>query len=108
MSRAMADLLGEAPAVRACRQALGDASGVWMVGGAVRDAALGRAVTDLDLAVAEDPRRVAAAIASGRGKAFQLSEEFATWRVIGPDAEWQVDVAALRADGIEADLALRD
>ena len=93
MSRSIADLLAEAPAVRACRDALGDAAGVWIVGGAVRDAALGRTVTDLDLAVSGDPREVAAAIARGGGKMFQLSEEFATWRAIGPDDAWQVDVA---------------
>ena len=108
MSGSIADLLTEAPAVRACRDALGDAAGVWIVGGAVREAALGRNVTDLDLAVSGDPREVAAAIARGGGKMFQLSEEFATWRAIGPGDAWQVDAAGLRADQIEGDLALRD
>jgi putative nucleotidyltransferase with HDIG domain len=108
VSGPIADLLAEAPAVRACRDALGDSAGVWIVGGAVRDAALGRTVTDLDLAVSGDPREVAGAIARGRGKMFQLSEEFATWRAIGPDDAWQVDAAGLRAEDIEGDLALRD
>jgi poly(A) polymerase len=105
----LADLLAEAPAVRACRAALAGSSNVWIVGGAVRDAAIGRAVTDLDLAVGGDPRDVAGAIArhSG-GKTFQLSEEFATWRAMAPDDGWQVDVARLRADRIEGDLELRD
>ena len=45
--------------VSAVRDALGeDAAGrAWVVGGAVRDAALERPVTDLDLAVAGDPAR---------------------------------------------------
>jgi poly(A) polymerase len=109
VSRPIADLLAEAPAARACREALGDAAGVWIVGGAVRDAALGRPVTDLDLAVSGDPREAARAIARrAGGKTFQLSEEFATWRAMARDDSWQVDVAALRAEGIERDLALRD
>jgi putative nucleotidyltransferase with HDIG domain len=39
---------------------------------------------------------------------FQLSEEFATWRAIGPDGAWQVDAAGLRGEDIEGDLRLRD
>jgi poly(A) polymerase len=82
---------------------------VWIVGGSVRDAALGQEVTDLDLAVAGDPARVAKAIASeGDGHAFELSAEFATWRAVAPDHAWQVDATALRGESIEADLAARD
>ncbi|MGH2926273.1 MAG: HD domain-containing protein [Solirubrobacterales bacterium] len=109
MSRPIAELLAEAPAVRACREALGESAGVWIVGGAVRDAALGRPVTDLDLAVVGDAREVAKAIARrAGGRTFQLSEEFATWRAMARDDGWQVDVATLRAEGIEGDLRLRD
>jgi poly(A) polymerase len=109
VSAAIADLLAHAPAVCACRDALGDGRDAWVVGGAVRDAALGRDVTDVDLAVAGNEEEAAAAIArAAHGPAFQLSEAFATWRVMAGDGSWHVDVARLRGDGIEADLALRD
>jgi putative nucleotidyltransferase with HDIG domain len=75
----------------------------------VRDAALGREVTDLDLAVAGDPEAVAKAVArEGDGHAFELSAEFATWRAVARDHTWQVDATALRGEAIEADLAERD
>jgi len=109
VSAAIPELLGAAPAVRACQRALGAAEGIWIVGGAIRDAALGREVKDLDLAVAGDERQVARGI--GRvagGPVFTLSEEFASWRALAADGAWHVDVTRLRGDGIEADLALRD
>jgi len=95
--------------VAAVRDALGGAEGVWIVGGAVRDAALGREVADLDLAAAGDPGAVAKAIAAGLGEhAFELSAEFGTWRVPAQKHGWQIDVTALRGGGIEEDLAARD
>lgn len=101
--------LASAPVVAATRGALQGALGVWIVGGAVRDAALGRAVTDLDLAVAGDPGAAARAIGKELGEhAFELSAEFGTWRVVARDRGWQIDVTALRGEGIEADLAERD
>jgi poly(A) polymerase len=109
VSAAIAELLAAAPAVRACQGALGGTKGVWIVGGAIRDAALGKAVKDLDLAVAGDERQAAREV--GRvagGPVFSLSEEFASWRALAADGAWHVDVTRLRGDGIEADLALRD
>jgi poly(A) polymerase len=107
-----ADLVGrlrEAPLVATVRQALGDAPDAWIVGGAVRDATLGRDVSDLDLAVAGDPGPPARAIASALGDhAFELSAEFRTWRVVSRRRGWQIDVTALRGDGIDADLGERD
>lgn len=101
--------LRRSPFVESVRQAAGDAEGIWIVGGAVRDAALGGEVHDLDLAVAGDPKPVARAIASALGDhAFELSAEFRTWRVVSREHGWQVDLTALRGDGIEADLAERD
>lgn len=83
--------------------------GAWLVGGSVRDAILARPVTDLDLVVDADPAAVARAVASATGGAvFELSDEFATWRVVPREGDCQVDVAALRAGGIEGDLELRD
>jgi putative nucleotidyltransferase with HDIG domain len=70
---------------------------------------LGREVSDLDLAVAGDPKAVAQAIADqGGGHAFELSAEFRTWRAGASDGSWQVDATALRGETIEADLAARD
>ncbi|HEX6687094.1 MAG TPA: HDIG domain-containing protein [Solirubrobacterales bacterium] len=97
------------PLVGLARRALGDEGDVWIAGGAVRDAVLGREVTDLDLAVGGDPGRVAKEIARvGDGHVFELSAEFATWRAVARDRSWQVDVTALRGETIEADLAARD
>jgi putative nucleotidyltransferase with HDIG domain len=101
--------LTDAPVAAAVRAALGNADGVWVVGGAVRDAALGREVADLDLAVADDPGVVAKAIASNLDEhAFELSAEFGTWRVVAKRHGWQIDVTALRGETIETDLAERD
>jgi poly(A) polymerase len=101
--------LDAAPLVAAVRRALGEAADVWIVGGAVRDAALGNKVSDLDLAVAGDPEPAARAIAAELGEhPFELSAEFGTWRISGPGGKNQVDVTALRGTGIEADLGERD
>ena len=101
--------LASAPVVAATRQALPGDEGVWIVGGAVRDAALGHEVSDLDLAVVGDPGAAAKAIGKEIGEhAFELSAEFGTWRVVSHRRGWQVDVTALRGEGIEADLAERD
>jgi putative nucleotidyltransferase with HDIG domain len=101
--------LAAAPVVAAARSAVPEAENVWIVGGAVRDAALGREVADLDLAVAGDPGEVARAIGRGSGESvFELSAEFGTWRVISRPGGWQVDVTALRGETIDADLGERD
>jgi putative nucleotidyltransferase with HDIG domain len=104
-----ASRLDAAPLMAAVRRALAGAEGVWIVGGAVRDAALGREVADLDLAAAGDPGAIAKAIAAGLGEhAFELSAEFGTWRVTAQKQGWQIDVTALRGAAIEEDLAKRD
>jgi poly(A) polymerase len=101
--------LAASPSVAIAREALAGAE-AWVVGGAVRDAALGVEVTDLDLAVPEGEERAAAsAIArAARGNVFQLSDRFNTWRAAARDGSWQADVSALRGGSIEADLAERD
>jgi poly(A) polymerase len=82
----------------------------WLVGGAVRDRALGRSTTDLDVVVDGDSAEAARAVAraAGRAPCFALSEDFGAWRVIAPDRSWQVDVEPMRGGSLEADLALRD
>ncbi|HEU5143029.1 MAG TPA: HDIG domain-containing protein [Solirubrobacterales bacterium] len=103
------DALSASPPVQLARRALGGDPATWIAGGAVRDAAMGRPVTDLDLAVEGDPAAVAKAIArEGGGHSFELSAEFATWRAVADDRSWQVDATALRGETIEEDLAARD
>lgn len=103
------DLLASDLVERISAPVLAVGSRAWIVGGAVRDAFLGSPVTDIDLAVEGSPEPVARAVADALdGVAFELSDEFATWRATDRAGEWQVDVAALRADGIEQDLRLRD
>lgn len=105
----ISERLGAAPLTALARRALRHDGSVWIVGGAIRDAALGREVSDLDLAVAGDPGTAAKAIArEGGGHAFELSSEFETWRAADRDGAWQVDASALRGEAIEADLAARD
>ncbi len=82
----------------------------WIVGGAIRDAALGEPVVDLDLAVPEGRERDAAgAIArEAGGYAFPLSERHRTWRAVASNEAWHADVTALRGKTIEEDLRARD
>jgi poly(A) polymerase len=81
----------------------------WIVGGAVRDRLLGRATTDLDVALAEDPKDAARELARATGGSpFRLSGEFGAWRVVAPDHTWHVDLVVLRDGDIRADLAARD
>ena len=92
------------------RRALGDEP-AWVVGGAVRDRLLGRADADddIDLVVEADPRRAARRIArAAGGAAFELSDAFGGWRVVGPGQIWQVDVTPLQGPSLAADLAARD
>jgi putative nucleotidyltransferase with HDIG domain len=90
------------------RSALGGTE-AWLVGGAVRDALLGRPVVDADVALRGDAGRAARALAREAGGApFALSDAFGSWRVVARDRSWQVDLVPLQGETIEADLALRD
>jgi putative nucleotidyltransferase with HDIG domain len=100
--------LRDTPAAEAVLDALGASADAWVVGGALRDAELGRDVVDVDIAVATGEADAARAIArSGGGTAFPLSESFGAWRALSP-AGWHVDVSRLRSGSIEDDLELRD
>jgi tRNA nucleotidyltransferase/poly(A) polymerase len=78
----------------------------WVVGGAVRDEALGRPVVDLDIAL-RDPRAAARELAKRvEGAPFPLSERHGAWRVI-LDGGRTVDFTPLPGS-IEDDLATRD
>jgi len=101
---------GEAPAVELARSGLREvADRAWLVGGAVRDAILGGDVVDVDIAFDGDVEAAARRLADDAdGHPFELSDEFATWRVVARDGGWKIDVARLRAGSIETDLRLRD
>lgn len=104
----MADAQGADPIalVIAALQPTGSKS--WIVGGALRNQLLGKAVTDVDLAVAGDAKTAARAVHQALGgDIFSLSDRFGTWRVLAPEG-FQVDFTALRGESIEEDLALRD
>jgi tRNA nucleotidyltransferase/poly(A) polymerase len=78
----------------------------WIVGGAIRDHALGRPLVDIDVAV-HDPKRAARTLAKHVGGApFPLSERHGAWRVV-LDGDRTVDFTPL-AGSIEDDLASRD
>jgi putative nucleotidyltransferase with HDIG domain len=78
----------------------------WLVGGAIRDALLGRSFDDWDVVVPGDAGDAARAYArrSG-GSPFALSERHGTWRVVGPGLT--VDFTGL-VGTIADDLARRD
>ena len=81
----------------------------WIVGGALRDELLGREVTDIDIAVEENPEDAARELAAElRGPVFQLSEAFGAWRVVDRRGGRVYDFARLQGDTIEEDLAKRD
>ncbi|UPT72891.1 MAG: hypothetical protein M0D55_13335 [Elusimicrobiota bacterium] len=85
---------------------------VWLVGGAIRDAALGRPVADLDLACA-DARGLAARLARAfKATLVTLDEENAVYRLALTPARGrtlvQIDVAGLQGKTIEEDLRRRD
>jgi poly(A) polymerase len=77
------------------------------VGGCVRDARLGRPVTDVDVVVPGDPAPAARRLARATGGApFALSEAHGAWRVVLDGRT--VDVTARRGGDIVADLGERD
>lgn len=91
------------PCGAALDRALGSAAGVWVVGGAVRDALLGRVPSEIDIAVQGDPVAVAAALGVDPAASH---ERFGTLRV---DAgAWSFDIARTRTETYSAPGALPD
>ncbi len=82
---------------------------VYIVGGALRDALLGRTVCDVDLVTASDPTDLAKQFAK-RFSAhwFWLDQQRLQSRVLITESHLTFDFAPLRATTIEADLAARD
>jgi len=99
MSRRALKVLGELAAVRGLQ--------VYLVGGTVRELALGRSAPDLDLAVSAQTLNLARDLAAALGGTFVLlDEKECTARVV-----WQeeiLDLAEFRAPTLEGDLWGRD
>lgn len=76
--------------------------GSWVVGGAVRDALLGRPLGELDVVVVGDPEPVARAL----GEVAAFHERFGTYDVVGGDCFY--DVVMARAERYAAPGALPD
>jgi len=89
-------------------------AGVFLVGGPVRDALLGRSPSDLrdiDLATGEDPRALARLLGDSLGGAyFPLGGEGGIGRVLfeRDGVELRLDVTRFRGEDLLADLADRD
>jgi tRNA nucleotidyltransferase/poly(A) polymerase len=101
--------VGSAPSVELARKALSDETEAWVVGGAVRAAALEREIEDLDIAIATGEGAAARSLAGELGgHAFPLSEGFGTWRVVDREHRPVADITRLRGESIDDDLANRD
>lgn len=82
---------------------------VYLVGGAVRDALLGRVSHDLDFVVPANAIKLAFAVADAlEVPAYVLDRERDTGRVILPDAHTSLDFARFRGPDLAADLRERD
>lgn len=109
--RFMSSMPVNSPILDAVRALLPTDVPVYLVGGAVRDAVLGRVTHDLDFATPQG-LKLAKKVADGLPAAFfPLDEAFDTARVIlqNPDGSREIlDFAGYRGDSLEADLRGRD
>lgn len=99
------------PLLDKVRAALPDVE-IYLVGGAVRDAMLGRLSLDLDLVAASDGIRLARRVANALGAdVFPLDTERDTGRVIVTESDGtrqKIDIATYRGGTLEDDLRNRD
>jgi poly(A) polymerase len=93
----------------AIQAALQSVSGrpIWVVGGAVRDWALGRRAKDVDVITGDDVPELGRALAATAGGHFFVMHPLSqTARVVLPDAAW-IDIVPMPY-GLDADLVRRD
>lgn len=85
-----------------------DRSGIYLVGGCVRDHLIGRPTADFDLAVEADARQTAESIASASGRRVIVMGERqkGVYRVVTRDATY--DVSLIKGADITEDLLCRD
>lgn len=84
---------------------------VWAVGGVIRDAALGRRVTDIDLVTDKNPIEIANRFAKKHGFGYVVLDDARRIAriVIGGKSRFKsLDVALMRGASIDADLRARD
>ena len=85
---------------------------IWLVGGAVRDLLLGKAVKDLDFVMADGSARLAKKVRKHfEGVSYSLDDERQTARVIlrmGEPDELIMDFASFIGENLEEDLRQRD
>ncbi len=79
----------------------------WLVGGALRDAWLGRPIHDIDLVAPEPLDALVGSLEKFSGsRAFVVNQRFASSRILASGLI--IDITPLSASGIEADLRRRD
>lgn len=86
-------------------------TGLYIVGGFIRDLLIGRNSYDLDLVTEDDPQAVGMNLADMTGgDYYSLNLEHATARVnlYWGNTFWQVDIGMIRGDDIIEDLSKRD
>lgn len=82
---------------------------IYLVGGAVRDAVLGRASKDLDFAVPSDAIKIAFKVGDLlNAPAYALDKERGIGRVVLADEGTALDFARFRGESLETDLRDRD
>ncbi len=100
------------PLLGSVRAVLPDGLAVYLVGGAVRDALLGRTIHDLDFALERNAIKTARRIADGlKADFYALDAERDTGRVIVNDEDGRrmvLDFASFRGADLESDLKGRD
>ncbi|HEX7619834.1 MAG TPA: HDIG domain-containing protein [Anaerolineales bacterium] len=100
------------PILDSVRAAIPDGLIVYLVGGAVRDALLGRTIHDLDFVLEKDAIKIARRVANTlKADFYPLDPERDTGRVILTNADGTrtlMDFAAYRGQDLEADILGRD
>ncbi|MFY9487284.1 MAG: hypothetical protein WAP35_01115 [Solirubrobacterales bacterium] len=96
------------PGAAGLLDALADAEGVYLVGGAVRDLMLGFAQFDFDLVVEGSAEEIAELLVSRLGGRVTLHERFGTATFYDADGDLVVDIAAARTETYAQPGALPD
>ena len=98
--------------VHLIKDAASPAGGLYLVGGAVRDALLGRKSHDLDFVMAEDPTEIARRVARRLGVGFfVLDDSRHTARVMYRNSDGElspIDFVQFTGETLDADLGNRD
>lgn len=106
------DALLFSPLLEQVQTVLSKTTGIYLVGGAVRDAMLQRVSHDLDFAVSGNALKIARKVANALGGAYyRLDDEHQTGRVVlnhSDGSHYLIDFAKFRGENIEADLKARD